>query len=284
MSCRLRRCRRKGHRRNVLPGKGAVGVHAGRPRLGMLGGTGGQVGSGGRGEDVGQAARGGGGHRLDPPLAGLGALGDQRVVVGDVDVGVDDVGVVGEDGEPAFTRFVGERVQVGTSLVVGVGEVGDQQQDRQPAIRRGARQAALHNARTGRCARRGDAAAGDPDLGQGGSQVGQHAETVGVQRWQFVAESDQEDLDVLAPAGVGQLGGDVAQQPDRGVAFPGHGGVAEVLQIQQQQLVVAGGDRHQQGVGSAVAAGLVRVEGKLGILEQQPRRRRPRPGRTGPLQ
>ena len=61
---------------------------------------------------------------------------------------------------------------------------------------------------------------GDPQLVQGGGQVGQHAQTVGVQRGQLAAETDQEDLDVFAPAGVGQLGSDVAQQPDRGVALP----------------------------------------------------------------
>ena len=80
---------------------------------GMLGGTGGQVGGGGRGEDVGQAARGGGGHRLDSPLAGLGAFGDQCVVVGDVDVAADDGGVVGQDGEPALEWLVGECVELG---------------------------------------------------------------------------------------------------------------------------------------------------------------------------
>ena len=100
------------------------------------------------------------------------------------------------------------------------------------------------------------------------------------------AETDQEDLDVVAPAGVGQLGSDVAQQPDRRVALPGHGGVAEVLQIQQQQLIVVGRDRHQQRVGGAVAAGLVRVQGKVGVPGQQPRHRvlaRDERGRRGGL-
>ncbi len=261
----------------VGAGKSAVGVHVGRPRLRMLGGTGGKVGCGGRGEDVGQAARDGGGHGLDPPPArpgvSPGARGEQVAVVGDADFGADDVGVVGHDGEPALGRLVDERVEFGTGLVVGGGEVGDQQQDRQPAVRGGARQSALHDAGAGCLAGRGDAVPRDPHLGQGSGQVGQHAQTVDVQRWQLAAETDQEDLDVVAPAGVGQLGSDVAQQPDRRVALPGHGGVTQVLQIQQQQPIVVGRDRNHQRVGSAVAAGLVRVKGKAGVTGQQPRHR-----------
>ena len=38
-----------------------------------------------------------------------------------------------------------------------------------------------------------------------------------------------------------------------------------MLQIEQQHLIVIGRDRNQQGVGGAVAACLVRVQGKVGV-------------------